>query len=63
MDRVVSMRFNNGCVLDGSVIYKACSKALRAIENELPEEARSVEVYETIIDKCKEALREKRITL
>ena len=36
------------------IIEKACSKALLAIENELPEEARFIEAYNQVIDSCKE---------
>ena len=53
----------NRTVLSGEVIEKACAKALKAIENELPEEARFFEAYDLIIDNCKEALKEKKIIL
>ena len=53
----------NGSVLSGEIIEKACAKALEAIENELPEEARFFETYDLIIDNCKEVLKEKKIIL
>lgn len=55
--------FSNGVVLNGKLISQACSKALKAIESELPEEARFYEIYDFIIDTCKQELKEKKIIL
>lgn len=48
--------FSNGITLNGGLISETCSKALKTIENELPEEACNYEVYIHIINTCKEKL-------
>lgn len=58
-----STQFSNGFVLDNTIILKVCNSALKAIENELPEEARFFEVYCQIIDDCKVVLKEKKIKI
>lgn len=63
MEPFGSIKFSNGYVLSNCVIEKACLKALQAIENELPEEARFFEAYAQIIDNCKETLQGKKIVL
>lgn len=55
--------FSNEISLNGKLVFQACSKALKAIESELPEEARSYEIYDFIIDTCKQKLKEKKIIL
>ncbi len=63
MEQFVSIKFSNGYVLSNGIIEKACSKALLAIENELPEEARFIEAYNQVIDSCKEMLQGKKVVL
>lgn len=58
-----SVSFSSGLILEEETIYKACLKALEAIENELPEEARFFEVYNRVIDDCKDVLKEKKVIL
>lgn len=60
---VEMVKFSNGLALSGEIIERACLKALEAIENELPEEARFFEAYDSIIDNCKEILKGKKISL
>lgn len=55
--------FESGVRLRKSSITNACKKALKAIENELPDEARSFEVYCHIIDVCKDVLQEQKVVL
>lgn len=63
MNEFEIIHFANGITLNGKLISETCSKALKAIENELPEEARNYEVYVHIINTCKEVLQGKRIVL
>lgn len=63
MNRLASVRFANEFVLDGELISKVCLKVLKTIENELPEETHSYEVYEYMLDTSKEMLQEKKIVL
>ena len=63
MDRLSLIQFSDELSLNGEVIYGACLKALGAIENELPEEARVYSVYCHVIESCKEVLREMKVIL
>lgn len=55
--------FPNGTEVKEEILEKASEDALRAIEKELPEEALSYEVYKYVLVKCKDKLKEKKITL
>ena len=63
VNQMMQTVFSNGFILSEKTIYEVCSKALKTIENELPEEARFLEVYYHIIDACKDVLKEKKIVL
>ena len=57
------LNFGNNIVLSNSIITNVCDKTLKMIENELPDEAHSYEIYAYVIDLCKEVLKEKIIIL
>ena len=63
MNRLSQIKFSDELFLNGEAIYEACLKALEAIENELPEEARVYAVYYHVLESCKEVLQEKKIVL
>lgn len=63
MSPYTSIVYSNGYVMDGQEILDTCSKALEAIEKELPEEARFYEAYVQILDTCKEVLQTKKVVL
>ena len=54
-------QFSNSLVLDNTTILKACDNALKAIENELPEEAHTIEVYCYVLHETEERLKSKVI--
>jgi hypothetical protein len=57
------LNFGNNIVLSDSVMTNACNKVLEVIENELPDEAHSHEIYDYVIDMCKEVLKTKKVIL
>lgn len=55
--------FTGGVSVKQSNINNICEKVLKTIESELPEEARSHELYEFILSECKDLLSSKKVTL
>lgn len=60
---MVVLRFSRGVTVPSEKIELACDHALLAIENELPEEAHSYEIYNYVISQCEKLLQEKEIIL
>lgn len=44
-------------------MHRACEEALKAIEKELPEEARTYEMYSAVLEECSNSLKAKRVVL
>lgn len=63
MKTIGSIKFDSGIVISNIAISKAVDCALKAIRNELPEEAQTYEVYDFIIKASADALKEKTIQL
>lgn len=55
---------NSGRMIDREVLSRAVEKALKAIEYELPAEARTLEAYRCVLDSCEKTLeQDKKIVL
>lgn len=57
------IRFNSGKVVSEDSIKTASDAALKAINNELPEEVHCYEAYKIVLERCKIELRERKIIL
>ncbi len=57
------LQYESGICVSMEAVDRACEEALKAIEKELPKEALTYEVYSTVIEKCAERLRSKKIVL
>lgn len=59
----MNFQYESGTCVSMQAVDRACEEALKAIEKELPKEALTYEVYSTVIEKCADRLRTKRIVL
>ncbi|RHV69811.1 hypothetical protein DXB18_01125 [Clostridium sp. OM02-18AC] len=55
--------FGNGISVSEEVLEKTVEEILQTIKSELPEEAQTYEVCETVLCRCKDRLQSGRIVL
>mgnify|MGYP000002690590 FL=1 len=55
--------FGNGISVSEEVLEKTVEEILQTIKSELPEEAQTYEVYESVLCRCKDRLKSGRIVL
>ena len=58
-----NVEFSNRLVVPGEVIEATINKVLQMMKSELPEEAQTYEVYNYILEHCKEEIGGKKIIL
>lgn len=58
-----NVEFSNRLVVPGEVIEATINKVLQMMKSELPEEAQTYEVYNYILEQCKEEIGGKKIIL
>ena len=57
------IQYEGGTCANTKDMDRACEEALKAINKELPEEARTYEVYSAVLEKCTDCLKAKRVVL